>query len=385
MMLHAVHGHTELRRDLGRAVAAGSLPGALLLHGPSGVGKQRLALWLGQLLLCAAPTTEPCGKCHSCRLAQQLEHPDLQWFFPLPRPKVSGGPDKLGEALEDARGSELATRREQPLYASAAEEAVGLFLAHVQVIRRVAQARPAMGSRKVIIVGDAEALVPQEASPEAANALLKLLEEPPSDTTVILTAADPDGLLPTIRSRLLPIRVRTLPVALVAEFLVASRGAPQPVAATAARLGRGSIGRALAFLPDGDTPGPLEELRRTGRELLEAALSGGAAPRLAAAMAQAPAGARGGTFTGTLEALADWLRDLAAVATGAEEAVANIDAMAWLREMARLRPHAAAGVPHAVHAVEAAAALTQLNINPQLVLARTLRDVQAALAGRTLA
>ncbi|MBR9990314.1 MAG: hypothetical protein KFH98_11185, partial [Gemmatimonadetes bacterium] len=189
MSLLPVEGHAETRTALAAAVGAGRLPDSLLFHGPPGVGKQRLALWLGQLLLCDQPAGDgPCGECQACRLAIRLEHPDLHWFFPLPRPKGVG--DRLGDALEEARAAELAVRRAEPLRATAADGLAGIYLAHVHVLLRSASSRPAMGRRKVFVVGDAEALVPQEASPEAANALLKLLEEPPANTTIILTAAD---------------------------------------------------------------------------------------------------------------------------------------------------------------------------------------------------
>lgn len=378
--LHPVRGHEDVRRDLARAVRAGTLPGALLFHGPAGAGKQRLALWLGQMLLCENPDDAPCGRCRACRSVLTLEHPDLHWFFPLPRPKASGGPDKLAEALEDARAAELAARREEPLYTAVRDESVGLFLAHVQVLRRLAQARPATGSRKVFVVGDAEALVPQEASQEAANALLKLLEEPSADTTIILTAAEPESLLATIRSRLLPVRVRALPVAEVIAFLEEMRGVSRDTAQTPARLSGGSIGRALAFLPDGKTAGPLEVLRVAARGMLEAALDPGPAARLAAAHAQSPAGARSTTFLGTLDFLGGWLRDLAAVDAGAEEVVVNVDGLAWLRSVTEKRPGIGAGVPDAVRAVEEAASLTTLNLNPQLNVAALLRRVGTLLA-----
>src|SRR5690606_32214431 len=214
-----VAGHEDVRAGLASAYASGRLPNSLLLHGPAGIGKQRLALWLGQLLLCAAPTAAgPCERCVPCRHAVRLDHPDLHWYFPLPRPKAAG--DRLGDALEDARATELAARRTQPLRATTADGMSGIYLAHVHVLLRAAATRPAMGSRKVFVIGDAEALVPQEASPEAANALLKVLEEPANDTTIILTAADPDVLLPTIRSRLLPVRVRPLERDEVEQFLV---------------------------------------------------------------------------------------------------------------------------------------------------------------------
>jgi DNA polymerase-3 subunit delta' len=76
-----------------------------------------------------------------------------------------------------------------------------------------------MGKRKVFIVGDAERMVPQEGSDMAANALLKLLEEPPANTFIILTSSEPGALLPTIRSRVVNIRVAPLTTRDMESFL----------------------------------------------------------------------------------------------------------------------------------------------------------------------
>jgi DNA polymerase III subunit delta' len=378
--LPPVQGHDEVRTSLAAALAANQLPNSLLIHGPAGVGKQRVALWLGQLLLCTARSAAgPCEQCTACRLAVRLEHPDLHWYFPLARPKAAGGPDRLGDALEEARAAELAIRRAQPLRASVPDGLAGIYLAHVHVLLRAAATRPAMASRKIFIVGDSEALVPQEASPEAANALLKLLEEPSADTTLVLTASDPEVLLPTIRSRLLPVRLRPLPLDAVARFLVEAGGAPAAEARRVARLAQGSIGRALAFLPLRGAPGPLEEIRLAGRQLLEAALEPGAARRLAAALAESPAGARG-TFSDTLESLTVWLRDLAAAAAGAEDVLVNEDAREWLRVQAERHPRALAGLAAAIREVEGTLQLAQLNINPQLALAGLLRRIHRRIA-----
>jgi DNA polymerase-3 subunit delta' len=379
--LAPVIGHDDVRGALGEAARNGGLTNALLLHGPPGIGKQRTALWLAQLLVCERGDPAPCDRCLPCRLARQLEHPDVHWFFPLPRPRVSGGPEKLGEALEELRADELASRRADPLYATGTTETTGIYLAHVQIIRRLAAASPAMGSRKVFVIGDAEALVPQEASPEAANALLKVLEEPPADTTVILTAADPEVLLPTVRSRLLPVRMRPLSDDTVTDFLVDQRKLAREEANVVARLAQGSIGRALGYAPEKGEPGPLESLRTAARALLAAALDGSAVPRLQAAQAQAPAGARG-VFAATLEQLGLWLRDLGAVAAGAEEVVVNIDAIDWLRRQASRLPDAGSGVPAALGALDDAAQLVQFNINPQLAMNAMLRDVSRALLAR---
>ena len=87
-----LHGHAPLRRRLLDAAARDALPASLLFQGPRGVGKQRLALWLGQALLCEGamddrPGGEPCARCRHCRYTVELTHPDLHWYFPRPRPK----------------------------------------------------------------------------------------------------------------------------------------------------------------------------------------------------------------------------------------------------------------------------------------------------------
>jgi DNA polymerase-3 subunit delta' len=306
-------------------------------------------------------------------LTLRLEHPDAHRFFPLPRPKVSGGPDRLADALEEARATELEARRADPYYAVGTAELVGIYLAHAQVIRGMALARPAMARRKVFVIGNAEALVPQEASPEAANALLKLFEEPPPDTTIIATTSEPDALLPTIRSRLQPVRVTALPIAEVAAFLQEVRGIGAEQSALIARLSEGSPGRALAFINADGSPGPYEEARQRARDVLTAALEATPLRRFGLALARPPAGARGDYAT-DLEFLRIWLRDLAAAVSGAPEEVINEDARDWLAGVARTlkQPDAAA---LAIADVDEALRLTQFNINPQMGLNALARAI----------
>jgi DNA polymerase-3 subunit delta' len=371
--------HETLRASLGEAVASNRLPASILLHGPAGIGKQRLALWLAQRLVCERPTgAEPCGACVSCKAVLRLQHPDVHWFFPLPRPKASGDADRLGAALEDARAEALEERRANPYRATSPSETIGIYVAMVQTLRRFAIARPSMGQRKVFIVGDAEALVPQESSPEAANALLKILEEPSADTTFILTAADPDSLLPTIRSRVLPVRVRALPIDIVQQVLVDEIGVDAKAARLAAHLSEGSLGRALAFLPAEGETGALEALRQQAHAYLVAATSPNGASRLAAAHALAPSGARG-SFLDVLDFLALWVRDLAAAAEGADDLIVNADARKQLHDLASRLPAASRGTADALKAIEYARGLTTFNINPQLALASVLKEVGNAL------
>ena len=379
MPLPPLYGHDDARKTLAAQVAAGSIAQSILLHGPTGIGKERLGLWLAQSLLCIdrRDDGEPCGACQPCRMSERLEHPDLHWFFPLPRPDAAT-PEKLRDKLEEARGVELKARREDPGHVPAYDRAPAYFLGTIQNLQRTAAVKPAMGSRKVFVVGDAEAMVPQEASQEAANAFLKLLEEPPADTTLILTSSTPGGLLPTILSRVLPVRLLPLPAETVARFLVDVREVPAAQAAEVARGAQGAIGRALRLIPSGNTPGPLQRQRDAGRALLLAATADSPAARLGAANAIPPAGARG-EFTTSLDALTQWLRDLLAVAAGAPEEIAFPGDHAVLAGIVERRGVEPQAVASALLRVQDARELAAGNVNPQLILAELLRGIRRDL------
>jgi DNA polymerase III subunit delta' len=372
-----LYGHEGVRAQLAAAVRRDQLPGSLLIHGLPGTGRQTLARWLARFLICQQPGyDEPCNACHDCRLALDLQHPDIHWFFPLPRPKGASNPERLAEALETARFEALAERRQDPFYQPPDDEPRGLYLAQVRTLRKLGSTRPAMASRQVFIIGDAELLVPQEASEEAANAMLKILEEPPPATTFILTAADPGALLPTIRSRLLPVRVPSFSDEQVATFLTDRLGTESGLARTLARLGRGSIGRALAFLPRDGEASAADHVRTQALEWLEAALDPSPTPRYAAALRQKPIGARG-AFGDTLDALALHLRDLAALGARAEQDVLDLRARARLEKLAVGIRHDR--IPEAIDRVEEARDGGRINANPQLTLAWLLDRIAAEL------
>ncbi|HMC53677.1 MAG TPA: hypothetical protein VKH19_00775, partial [Gemmatimonadaceae bacterium] len=165
-----LYGHEELRDRLRDAASRGALPPTLLFQGMRGVGKQRLALWLGQLLLCEQDAARaPCNECNSCRFALQLTHPDLHWYFPRPRPKDSD-PD-LDEVRADYAEAIAERVGEAGLYPPPSGSE-GIYIATVRAMVQQAVLSPAISKRKVFIVGDAERMVPQEGSEQAANAFL---------------------------------------------------------------------------------------------------------------------------------------------------------------------------------------------------------------------
>ncbi|MFL5574888.1 MAG: hypothetical protein ACJ79S_02820, partial [Gemmatimonadaceae bacterium] len=206
MPLVPLYGHHALRERLAGSAERDALPSSLLLHGPRGVGKQRLALWLAQLLLCGE-RPRPCGRCQGCRFAAELTHPDLHWVYPRPRLKdADSTPAEVEQDYAEGTAERVAAHG---LYAPPSGSDA-IYVATVRAIVHQAALSPAIARRKLFVIGDAERMVPQEGAEAAANAFLKLLEEPPADTTLILTSSEPGALLPTIRSRVVGVRVAPL-------------------------------------------------------------------------------------------------------------------------------------------------------------------------------
>lgn len=349
MVLRPVYGHEPLLSRLEGALASGRFPQATLFVGPPGVGKQRLALRVAQGLLCDQGPGAPCGECDSCRQALGLNHPDLHWFIPVVRPKA-GDQDKQLDEVEGLLAEAIAERRSDPLYGPP-EPMASHPLASIRLLQRRVNLRPFQGARKVLILGNAERLVVQEASQEAANALLKVLEEPPEGTFLILTAREAGALLPTIRSRLVPVRVGGVGDEAVRRFLLAEL-APAPRGAALEQrvlLAQGSIGRALAADGDGDSA-------EKAADRFLAAVRSGPARWAAAALGQAPWAARG-DFTAGLDALTLRLRDAAA-------------------KEARGNPAGLSRRVAAIQAVERVRVEAQGNANPQLALAVLARDLE---------
>ncbi len=217
------------------ALRRGALHHAYLFGGPPGTGKARAARLLAQAANCegearavpAAPGAaglrdEPCGACRACRKIEADNHPDVYW-------------------LREERVMAKAGRWEPKGGRSPSKDIV------VDQVRALVDHRLALkrfeGRRRFVIVDPADAM-----NPQAQNALLKTLEEPPDETTLVLVAGSPDALLPTIRSRCLRVSFQPIPDALVVARLEAEGRSPAE-ARLAAALAGGSLGRARALDP----------------------------------------------------------------------------------------------------------------------------------------
>ena len=227
----------------------------------------------------------------------------------------------------------------------------GIYVATIRAVVHGINGKPALARRRVIIVGDAERMVSQEGADQAANAFLKVLEEPPAGTTIILTSSEPGALLPTIRSRVVAMRVAPLPDRQVREFL----GRPGVRPALAAAGLPADDDQLVAYA--GGAPGALlagaarAAASAEARHILEAA-AGPASQRFKVAFQQGASGARG-AFTDVLDAMTDVLA-------------------ARVRRDADRAPGQAAAAARAVLEVEHAKAAARQNAQPSLLMARLL-------------
>ncbi len=196
-----VIGHPQVVERLGRAVESNRLSHSLLLTGAVGVGKTRLALELAKVLNCIGPAP-PCQQCIHCRQIEGGSHPDV-------------------------------------VVVASAEGKDSISIGQVRELRESASLLPFQGRRKVYIIDGAGSL-----TLPAADALLKTLEEPQSQLTMILTAPDIDALPATVVSRCSVIDLHPVDSTSIARALE-QRGVPAAEAERIALLARGSPGWAL--------------------------------------------------------------------------------------------------------------------------------------------
>lgn len=272
-------GQDAALSNLEEAAAGARLPHGLLFTGPAGIGKTSAARELARRLLCTAPEAireGACGECRGCHLAAAGSHPD--WL-----------------TLEAEPGKEIRVDA-------------------VRELTRAAQLTPHESGVRVALLGPAEAL-----NPYAANALLKVLEEPPGSLLFLLVSHRPERLLPTIRSRCQLVPFRPLARDSLAGWLREEHGAGTEEATLLAGFAGGCPGQALRWL-EADLRGERDALVSD----LDRAADGGLEELLVAAKRWAdrdPA-----QWLPLARAwLQDWLRVTVAGPEAARSAVVNAD------------------------------------------------------------
>lgn len=249
MKFSEIPGHETVKQRLRQMALSGKLPHAILLEGPAGVGKMALARAFAQYIHCEHPDPngDACGRCHSCRLHEAMNHIDTQYVFPVVKTDgMNSNPisddfrDQWVEYLKDRiymdyQGwTALFGKKNAQLLTYVTESSALLhrlsFTSHV--------------SRYKIVMW----WLPEKMNEEAANKLLKMIEEPFDDTIFIMVSDRPRDILPTIYSRVQRIPVKRLPDETVARYLCDNYEISEADALAAAHIAEGNVVKAMEVL-----------------------------------------------------------------------------------------------------------------------------------------
>ena len=317
------HGNLEIVQRLRDMLARQRFPHAVVLAGAQGSGKYTLALMLARMMNCLNPVVTDglpdfCGKCANCTRIAQAEDLDA----------------RFAEAVEARENLRETDKKETRILVQPHPDVLVIppdppqMMIKVDQVRKVIETiyyRPAEGKEKIYIFTDSAFMK------EAANSLLKVLEEPPEFATIFLLTENSGELLPTIRSRSMVFTLGSLPVEEIERDLAEQRPewkAPQRT--MVARLSEGAIGRARGF-----DLATYTEARAHALAILKSALTGGEHSELFKITESYRPGAEGREKTEQLiKTLYSLLRDLMFIDSGAPEAVRNSDILAELKRLA---------------------------------------------------
>jgi DNA polymerase-3 subunit delta' len=312
--MRQVVGHEWAVELLERSLANGRVAHAYLLLGLPQIGKTTLALNFAQALHCLGED-KPCGRCRSCLKIAHGNHPDVR-------------------VIEAVNGT--------------------IKIDQIRSMQREVTLSPHEGRWKVYVIRQME-----RATTEAANCLLKTLEEPPAQVILMLTASDIDQLLPTIISRCQVLNLRPPSVLLVQKVLEVRWGVDPERAKLLARLSGGRLGWAVRASED---EAILRKREKRLDEMIEL-MGQGRVERLryAQQLSQSPNGLRE-----VLDLWLSWWRDLLLIKGGSSTEITNIDREATLRSQAR--GYSLTQVRDFIEALRAAVWQLEHNANTRLTL-----------------
>jgi DNA polymerase III subunit delta' len=318
------HGNAEVVHTIREMLSRDRFPHGVILAGPAGSGKYTLTTMIARAMDFPAPPPVPllpdfCGKCSNCIRIAQLE--DLQ--------------ARCAEASESREGLKETEKKETRLFIQTHPDVLVIppdppqMMIKVDQVRRVIESiyfRPSEGRERVFIFTDSAFMK------EAANSLLKILEEPPDFATIFLLSENAGELLPTIRSRTMTLRLRNLSLEEIENYLAKHRPEWKPQQRSlVARLSEGAVGRARNF--DLDT---YTAARAHALTILRTALQSSDHTELFKITETYRAGAEGREKIETLlRCLYSLLQDLLFLESNSPAVVRNTDVMAELQKLSQ--------------------------------------------------
>lgn len=245
MKFSQIPDHENVKRQLRDMVADHRIPHALLLHGPAGIGKFLIARTFSQYLHCQSPLPEgePCGECPACRQHESFNHVDSLYVFPVVKTDKLKAPvsdDYMTEFKEFVGANPFMDFERWTGYFEKKNAQPVIYVSESEALEQRLSVTTTVSKYKTVIIW-----LPEKMNEQTANKLLKLIEEPFSDTIFLLVSDNAKAILPTIYSRCRPIEMKRLSDETIASYLT-SRLAIDPQDALAmAHIAAGDINSAL--------------------------------------------------------------------------------------------------------------------------------------------
>lgn len=249
MKFSDIPGHETAKKRLRQMAMSGRLPHAILLEGPSGIGKFALARAFAQYVQCENPDPDgdACGTCQSCVLHKAMNHIDVQYVYPVV--KLDGMTSAPVSSEFTSQWNDYLSGR---TYMDLAEWTATFGKKNAQPITYVTESNQLLhrlaftshvSKYKIVLWW-----LPERMNEEAANKMLKMIEEPFDDTLFIMASDSPRDILPTIYSRVQRISLKRLPDETVAGYLTSHFDISHDDAMAAAHIAEGNVIRAIDAL-----------------------------------------------------------------------------------------------------------------------------------------
>jgi DNA polymerase-3 subunit delta' len=372
MAINSIIGQHRVQDALRRMLSSGRVAHALLFHGPEGTGKLAGALAMARALQCSDPVEgDACGGCPACLKSAKGLHPDIHVLMPITKDTDDNErSQRIQKVWEDPyQPADMQSLPSLSGKGGSSNLQIWYRIEHIQEwLRRPMSYHRVEGRYRVAILIGAERI-----REDAANAFLKLLEEPGKQSVFILITDRVDHLLPTILSRCQQIRFDPLETSDIAHAMEV-RGAPPPLAAMLARMSGGSLRRAIALSGNED----LLSAREDVITFLRKSFQGRGDTVVSMVDYMSRSGRESVKFQ--LSVLLGILRDLLLLQyTGQSGLLVNLDQLDTLQRFAANLPDAR--IEDMIEAVEQTLFLVERNVNVRLALVALSRSLQAAMRG----
>jgi len=363
-----VIGQQRVKNYFLHAFRSNRLAHAYLFVGPEGTGKDAMALEIARVLHCERGGDEACGSCSSCMRLRAMQHPDVRFVMALPRGKDEGNDDapldKLSEQEVRLVQEQLRAKGADPYHRIVLPKANVIKVNSIREIRRESPMTTSDRRKRVIIISQAERM-----NDEAANMLLKTLEEPSGETMLILTTAKSEQILPTIQSRCQVVRFDGLSEDEIRRALIDRRGVDPAEAAMKARLANGGYTRAVDLLSE-DVKSLRDEVVGFASKAMSQSIV-----QVFDAIDQLAELKEKEAYRTFLLLLMMWCRDAMILATGGT--IINQDQQDRLRKFLEVFP--TADLPRILGGIEQALTLLDRNIYPKLLLLNLVLLLRSAV------